>query len=70
MKKSYKGKLSLDKNKIARLNNMRVIIGGSLSGIELDANVPSINVLTLTDQHTTSTKTLPVGSGIVDPNDV
>ncbi|WP_299220793.1 hypothetical protein [uncultured Aquimarina sp.] len=71
MKKSHKGKLGLDKTKIARLNNMRAIVGGSLSGVGPDlVDLPSINVLTLTDQHTTSTKTLPAGSGIIDPNDL
>ncbi|AXT50169.1 hypothetical protein D1818_04730 [Aquimarina sp. BL5] len=71
MKKSDKGKLSLDKTKIAGLNNMRAVVGGSLSGIEPDiVDLPSINVLTFTDQNTTSTKTLPVGSGMIDPNDL
>ncbi|WP_298315287.1 hypothetical protein [uncultured Aquimarina sp.] len=71
MKKSDKGKLSLDKTKIARLNNMRAVVGGSLSSIEPDiADLPSINAMTFTDQNMTSTKTLPVGSGMIDPNDL
>ncbi|WP_298541153.1 hypothetical protein [uncultured Aquimarina sp.] len=49
-----KRKLSLDKIKIAKLNNTRAILGGSLVATE---NLPVINAMSIIEQCTDSTKT-------------
>lgn len=57
-----KKKLSLDKIKIAKLNNPRTIIGGNPVGSVV--NVPSIICFTFTCATTNSTKTSAIGTDI------
>ncbi|WP_299251350.1 class I lanthipeptide [uncultured Aquimarina sp.] len=59
MKKKGVKKLSLDKIKIAQLNNPQAIIGGSI--IPTQENIPSITCTKYTEDRKTSnsTKTLP-----------
>ncbi|MHA7059032.1 hypothetical protein ACWGOQ_0017535 [Aquimarina sp. M1] len=71
MKKNNRKRLSLDKIKIARLNNMKEISGGFFSMAEIDTETNIINPCTsnITDQPTTSTKTIPIGSGNLPSGD-
>ncbi len=59
-------RLSLDKIKIARLNNLKEISGGlnavTVVYIDTDTNLISNCTINPTDQPTTSTKTLPIGT--------
>ncbi|SEM10684.1 hypothetical protein SAMN04487910_4117 [Aquimarina amphilecti] len=59
-----KTKLSLDKIKIAKLNNLRYIVGGSLSFIEEGtAPIEPTDLITAGDTKMTSTKT---GAGSIN----
>ncbi|WP_378172793.1 hypothetical protein [Aquimarina sp. SS2-1] len=64
-------KLSLNKISIAKLNNIRAIRGGSIIIIEEDPiNTSIFNQESIINHCTTSTKTTPIGTGSVDPNDL
>ncbi|MFD2561830.1 hypothetical protein [Aquimarina rubra] len=66
-----KKKLSLDKIKIAKLNNIRAIRGGSIIIIEDDpGNTSILNAQSIVNRCTDSTKTTPIGTGSIDPNDI
>ncbi|MGY3795489.1 hypothetical protein [uncultured Aquimarina sp.] len=68
--KKYK-KLNLDKIKIARLTNLNAIKGGSIIIIEEDSEpLSDHNLASINDQCMTSTKTVPIGTGSIDPNDI
>ncbi|MBW1298267.1 hypothetical protein [Aquimarina litoralis] len=72
MKKKDLHKLSLDKIKIARLTNARAIKGGSIILIEEgdSIQVSETSLESINDQCTTSTKTVPIGTGSIDANDI